>query len=92
MKSLVTNLNKWAFPLTDIGIVQEIFSVSGKTIVSVVLSGANDPAAKIGDVVVFEGNRRVVLSGLKYWPEKNVVDLLFDELPFIPEVGDSVSL
>jgi hypothetical protein len=76
--------------LIEIGIIQSTITVGGKAIVSVLLTAGEECPLRIGQDVIFSVSGRHLLTGFKYWPEKGIVDLLFNQLPAKPAAGEDV--
>jgi hypothetical protein len=76
--------------LIDRGKVNSVHRVAGKVIVAVALNDAADEAILNHASVQFgESERAIKLSGFKWWPERQEVDLLFDDLENPPEIGST---
>ncbi len=79
--------------MTDIGIVKSVYTVAKKTIVAVSLRVDLDQIQFDTSLVQFgvEGPR-LYLDGHKWWPDRQEIDLLFDDLGDTPDVGTSVAI
>lgn len=73
------------------GFVEDFFVCEEQLIVSIF---ANNQESKIviGSVIKFEYTDKVVVKGMKFWPDKNIFDLLVDVDMTNLAIGDSVYL
>jgi hypothetical protein len=62
--------------------------VGGKVIVAIRLAADNELPLKIGQMITFSDSGAYMLNGFKFWPDKGIVDLLFNNLPNVPKAGE----
>lgn len=80
----------WVFPVIDIGVVESVYVVAGKSIVAVRLKVDLDKVQLGAASIKFSNQARASkLSGHKWWPERQQIDLLFDFLEVPPQPGDA---
>jgi len=76
--------------MTRIGIVERVFQVHEQLIISISGDFNTDLRIKNGDVIQVGKFGDVVVSGLKFWSEHNVMDVLIEKGDRIPELGEPV--
>lgn len=79
--------------MIDIGIVESVDVVAGKSIVAVRLEVDLDKVPLEAGAVSIKFSNQVhanKLSGHKWWPERQQIDLLFDSIEVLPQLGDAV--
>ena len=78
--------------MTEIGVVVEVLPRNGDWIVSIRAHSVKDLRIKIGDVLRFERSGSIEVTGLKFWSETELLDVLITNRPHAPEVGEAVGL
>ncbi|SFN24781.1 hypothetical protein SAMN05216386_0107 [Nitrosospira briensis] len=76
--------------MNKIGDVQRIFSLHEDWIVSISISSKNELHIKNGDLIRFGKCGEVVVSGLKYWPDRSALDVLIKKEERVPQPGEIV--